>query len=172
MTAASEIRIGDSELKQLARDVGKQLEALGHKLATAESCTGGWVAKLITDVAGSSAWLDRGFVTYSNAAKQDMLDVAANLLERHGAVSAEVVAAMTAGALAHSQADWAVAISGIAGPDGGTEAKPVGLVWFAWQHTAGDAGVESRIFEGDRDAVRRQACAFVLEGLLARLQTA
>ncbi|MGB1581175.1 MAG: nicotinamide-nucleotide amidase [Nevskiales bacterium] len=171
MTAASNNAFEDADLNQLAIELGEQLRTLDEKLATAESCTGGWVAKLITDVAGSSAWFDRGFVTYSNAAKQEMLGVAANLLERYGAVSAEVVAAMTAGALAHSQADWAVAISGIAGPDGGSEDKPVGLVWFAWQHKAAEAGVESRIFEGDREAVRRQACAFALQALLTRLQT-
>lgn len=164
MSAASE-----TELSTLAAETGRRLQAAGLKLATAESCTGGWVAKLITDVAGSSGWLDRGFVTYSNAAKAEMLAVPVNLIERHGAVSAEVVAAMTAGTLTHSQADWALAISGIAGPDGGSEEKPVGLVWFAWQKRDAEVAVESRIFEGDRDAVRRLACAFILQGLLERL---
>ena len=160
------------KLESLAKETGESLADEGLKLVTAESCTGGWVAKLMTDIAGSSAWLDRGFVTYSNQAKQEMLAVPANLLERHGAVSAEVVAAMTAGALAQSQADWALSISGIAGPDGGTAEKPVGLVWFGWQEKSGEPGVESRIFAGNRDAVRRAACAFALQGLLDRLRTA
>ncbi len=167
MPTASTIEL--QELDSLSVKLGQRLVEERLKLVTAESCTGGWVAKLITDVAGSSAWFERGFVTYSNESKQELLDVPANLLEAHGAVSAEVVVAMTQGALEQSRADWALAISGIAGPDGGTDDKPVGLVWFAWQQSGAEAGVESRIFKGDRDAVRRAACKFAIEGLLVRL---
>ncbi|MFW6259164.1 MAG: CinA family protein [Halochromatium sp.] len=137
------------------------------RLATAESCTGGWIAKCITDVAGSSAWLDRGFVTYSNAAKQEMLGVAEATLAAWGAVSEAVVAEMAGGAIAHSQASIAVAVSGIAGPGGGTATKPVGTLCFGWALPEGIA-VETRYFAGDREQVRRQAVAHALRGLLER----
>lgn len=166
------MEFSDQHLSSLAEQLGRHLQARGQKLATAESCTGGWVAKLVTEVAGSSAWFDRGFVTYSNEAKQDMLAVPATLLADHGAVSGEVVAAMTQGALTHSHADWAVAISGIAGPDGGSEEKPVGTVWLAWQHRGEAAQIQLHHFQGGRDEVRRAACAMVIETLLNKLKDA
>jgi nicotinamide-nucleotide amidase len=153
-------------LEELAGRAGKLLLEQSRMLVTAESCTGGWVAKSITDIAGSSAWFDRGFVTYSNRAKQDMLDVAAATLEVHGAVSAATVGEMVRGALAHSRADVAVAVSGIAGPGGGAPDKPVGTVWFAWLVPGGAPQVDRRQFDGDREAVRRQAVARALEGLV------
>ena len=117
-----------SELETLAERLGRELLNRGECLATAESCTGGWVAQSVTAIAGSSTWFDRGFVTYSNAAKVEMLGVPETTLERHGAVSEATARAMAQGALAHSRADWAVAITGIAGPTGGTPEKPVGMV--------------------------------------------
>jgi nicotinamide-nucleotide amidase len=153
-------------LEELAGRAGNLLLEQSRILVTAESCTGGWVAKCITDIAGSSAWFDRGFVTYSNRAKQDMLDVAAATLEVHGAVSAATVSEMVRGALAHSRADVAVAVSGIAGPGGGAPDKPVGTVWFAWLVPGGAPRVDRRQFDGDREAVRRQAVARALEGLV------
>jgi nicotinamide-nucleotide amidase len=153
-------------LEELAGRVGALLLAQNHMLATAESCTGGWVAKCITDIAGSSAWFDRGFVTYSNRAKQDMLGVAAATLEGEGAVSEAAAGEMARGALAHSAADVAVAVSGIAGPGGGVPGKPVGMVCFAWVVSGAPPRVETRHFAGDREAVRRQAAARAIEGLL------
>jgi nicotinamide-nucleotide amidase len=135
---------------------------------TAESCTGGWIAKCVTDIAGSSAWLERGFVTYSNAAKQEMLGVASATLAVHGAVSEAVVAEMAAGALAHSHATVAVAVSGIAGPGGGTADKPVGTVCFAWA-LAGRVEVATCRFAGDREQVRRDSVVHALAGLIGRL---
>lgn len=159
----------NQQLTDLALTAGQRLAAAGVSLATAESCTGGWVAKLVTDVAGSSAWFDRGFVTYSNQAKQDMLGVPETLLERYGAVSGEVVAAMTAGALQASRAHWALAISGIAGPDGGSLDKPVGTVWLAWQARGMKPDCLRYHFDGGRDAVRRAACAVALQRLIDKL---
>lgn len=157
-------------LESLARDVGERLLAQGALLATAESCTGGWVAQVITAVAGSSAWFDRGFVTYSNAAKGDMLGVPDLTLDRHGAVSEATARAMAQGALAHSRADWSLAITGIAGPGGGSPDKPVGLVCFAWANREGGCEAQRCHFTGDREAVRRQSVAHALRGLLARLE--
>lgn len=158
--------VSSHELARLAVRVGERLRARGWRLATAESCTGGWVAKTITDIAGSSDWFDRGFVTYSNAAKQEMLGVGAGLIERHGAVSAPVVQAMVAGALDYSQAEVALAVSGIAGPSGGSPKKPVGTVWFAWGRTGSEAVTRCECFAGDREAVRAQAVRTALFGLL------
>jgi len=142
-------------------------------LACAESCTGGWLAKSLTDIAGCSRWFERGFVTYTNLAKQEMLGVEAALLECHGAVSEAVVQAMANGALQHSQASVALGISGIAGPGGGTEDKPVGLVCFAWVGRTETGQLEQlsreHIFSGERDAIRRQAVAFALQGVLTLL---
>ena len=135
-------------------------------IATAESCTAGLVAKLLTDQAGSSQWFERGFVTYSNVAKQEMLGVAADTLAQSGAVSQQAVTAMASGALANSRANVALAISGIAGPDGGTPDKPVGTVWFAWVNDAGRAQQSMQIFPGDRQAVREQAAAYAIQGML------
>jgi nicotinamide-nucleotide amidase len=154
-------------LDELAGRVGGLLLERNRILATAESCTGGWVAKCITDIAGSSAWFDRGFVTYSNRAKQDMLGVMAVTLAERGAVSEATASEMARGALAHSTADVAVAISGIAGPGGGVPpGKPVGTICFAWVVSGGSPCVETRHFSGDREAIRRQAVARALEGLL------
>jgi len=153
-------------LDELAGRVGGLLLERTRMLVTAESCTGGWLAKCLTDIAGSSAWFERGFVTYSNRAKQDMLGVAAATLENSGAVSEATVGEMVRGALAHSAADVAVAISGIAGPAGGSPDKPVGTVCFAWLVAGGQPRVETRRFDGDREAVRRQAVVRALEGLV------
>jgi nicotinamide-nucleotide amidase len=152
-----------------AAELGRRLMARGLLLATAESCTGGWVAKVVTDIPGSSAWFDRGFVTYSNDAKRDMLGVSEATLAEHGAVSAEAVAEMALGALANSRAGVAVAVSGIAGPDGGTDDKPVGTVLFAWAQ-AGQEPLTQRVqFAGDREEVRHQSVRLALERLLELL---
>lgn len=153
-------------LNELAQRLAAELMRNGRMLAVAESCTGGWLAKCLTDIAGSSAWFERGFVTYSNAAKREMLGVSAGTLAEHGAVSEAVVREMAQGVLAHSRADVAVAISGIAGPGGGTPDKPVGTVCFAWAARAGFEEVVTRRFDGDRDAVRRHAVRYALERLL------
>jgi nicotinamide-nucleotide amidase len=152
----------DAVLKALAERAGQRLLAGGRTLALAESCTGGWVAKCLTDVPGSSRWFERGYVTYSNAAKQQSLGVAAEVLQTFGAVSRPAAEQMAAGALHASGADLAVAITGIAGPDGGTADKPVGLVWFArTQRGVAAIAIEER-FTGDREAVRRAAVATAL----------
>jgi nicotinamide-nucleotide amidase len=140
-----------------------------HMLATAESCTGGLIAAACTDLAGSSAWFERGFVTYSNAAKTELLGVPAVLIAQHGAVSEPVVRAMAAGAVAHSRAQVAVAVTGVAGPSGGSPDKPVGTVWLAW-HVNGHTSAECRHFPGDRAAVRRATVAHALQSLVQRLQ--
>lgn len=144
------------------------LRARGQMLCTAESCTGGMIAARCTDLAGSSDWFDRGFVTYSNAAKQAMLDVPAELLASHGAVSEPVAKAMAKGALHHAQAQWAVAVTGIAGPAGGSVDKPVGTIWIAW---AGPFGLTAQrfTFSGDRHQVRQQTVEQALEGLQQHL---
>ncbi len=159
----------NSDLITLAAKVGKSLLAQGKMLAVAESCTGGWVAKVITDVSGSSDWFEEGFVTYSNRAKQERLGVCAETLDRHGAVSEAAVAEMARGALQTADADASLAVSGIAGPNGGTADKPVGTVWFGWAaRRDSDITVrtECRQFEGDREAIRRQAVEVALRGLL------
>lgn len=157
----------DSEILQLSVRAGVLLSAQRKMLASAESCTGGWLAKALTDVPGSSRWFERGFVTYSNAAKTELLGVDESLLMREGAVSEATVKAMARGALAHSRAQFAVAISGVAGPDGGTPEKPVGVVWLAWMMNEPSALVTRRLhLEGDRDAVRRAAVIAALEGII------
>lgn len=158
-----------TDMTGLAEQVGEALLKQGRVLATAESCTGGWVAKLVTDVAGSSQWFDRGFVTYSNAAKQDMLGVPGETLECEGAVSEPTVTAMVSGALRHSNADVALAISGIAGPGGERPGKPVGTVCFAWQQRGSAPRIETQYFSGDRNNVRQQAVLHVLRILLNEL---
>ncbi|EEY2614303.1 nicotinamide-nucleotide amidase [Escherichia coli] len=155
----------DSELMQLSEQVGQALKARGATVTTAESCTGGWVAKVITDIAGSSAWFERGFVTYSNEAKAQMIGVREETLAQHGAVSEPVVVEMVIGALKAARADYAVSISGIAGPDGGSAEKPVGTVWFAFATARGEGITRRECFSGDRDAVRRQATAYALQTL-------
>ena len=155
-------------MDDLARRVGERLAASGQVLATAESCTGGWVAQAITAIAGSSDWFDRGFVTYSNEAKQEMLGVRAETLKRHGAVSEETAREMAQGALSRSKATLALSVTGIAGPAGGSPEKPVGMVCFAW---AGKQGARSETlrFSGDRESVRRQSVLHALEGVLKAL---
>jgi nicotinamide-nucleotide amidase len=160
-----------TDMTGLAEKLGEVLLKQGRVLATAESCTGGWVAKLVTDIAGSSQWFDRGFVTYSNQAKQDMLGVPGAMLATEGAVSEATVAAMTAGALANSLADIVLAISGIAGPGGERPGKPVGTVCFAWQQRQHEPRVETRHFSGDRNSVRQAAVFYALQVLLDELDS-
>ncbi len=154
----------------LAIQVGAALKSHGLRLVTAESCTGGGVAQLVTDVAGSSAWFDRGFITYSNLSKQQMLDVKSETLNAFGAVSELTVREMVAGALQNSSAQVAVAISGIAGPGGGSEEKPVGTVWFAWGIKHGTTLSSRQLLEGNRAAVRVQAGHIALQGILDLLK--
>lgn len=155
----------DVTLQALAADVGRRLKTAGLMLATAESCTGGWIGKALTDVAGSSEWFERGFVTYSNESKAAMLGVKAATLEQHGGVSEAVVREMAEGAASWSRAQVTVAVSGIAGPDGGTEEKPVGTVWIGWRWASGEIGTRHFLFKGDRDSVRFQSVLAALEGL-------
>lgn len=162
----STMRDDDIELTELAAELGRRLLTKNLKLTSAESCTGGWVAKCLTDIAGSSDWFDRGFVTYSNAAKSAMLQVQGKTLAEQGAVSEAVVREMAAGALTHSAATVAVAVSGIAGPDGGSAAKPVGTVWIAWAWPDGEVTATHFRFTGGREAVRRAAVGAALQGLL------
>ena len=148
---------------QLSERVGLALKAQGATVTTAESCTGGWIAKAITDIAGSSAWFERGFVTYSNEAKAQLIGVREETLEAHGAVSEPVVVEMAIGALRAARATYALSVSGIAGPDGGSEDKPVGTVWFGLACATGQGITRRECFAGDREAVRRQATAFALQ---------
>jgi nicotinamide-nucleotide amidase len=151
--------------------VGEMIDR-GVTVATAESCTGGWVAKALTDIAGSSAAFGYGIVSYSNDAKASLLDVDPDTLARHGAVSEAVVEEMARGVLRLSDADMAVAVSGIAGPEGGTEEKPVGTVWFSWAVSTSNGAridTERRVFAGDRDSVREQTVIWALQGLRERL---
>jgi nicotinamide-nucleotide amidase len=163
----------DSVLAALAREVGAVLHESGRRLVAVESCTGGWIAKLCTDIPGSSDWFDCGFVCYSNAAKIRDLGVPARIIEAEGAVSDAVVRAMAEGALARTAANVAIAVSGVAGPTGGTPEKPVGTVWFALAQT-GEERLECQChliqFEGDRDAVRRQSVEYALILLRAKPQ--
>ena len=156
----------DRELAEHAARLGEALLARNWTACTAESCTGGWVAKVITDVPGSSAWFGAGFVTYANDAKSGVLAVPAAVLEAHGAVSEPVVIAMAAAARSQTGAELAVAVSGVAGPDGGTAEKPVGTVWFAWAGPDGTRA-ERRHWPGDRERIRRLAVEYALEGLLS-----
>ena len=151
---------------QLCGQLAERLLARGWMLATAESCTGGLIAAACTELSGSSNWFDRGFVTYSNAAKTELLGVDAALVAQHGAVSEVVARAMAFGAVRHSQARVSVAVTGIAGPTGGTAAKPVGTVWFGF-HVDGRLSSETRVFGGDRAQVRAQTVEHALERLLA-----
>lgn len=155
---------------RLAARVGTQLKERGLRLATAESCTGGWVAQVVTSIPGSSTWFDRGFVTYSDSAKRDMLGVRPESLERHGAVSEEVVREMAEGALARSDARVSVAISGVAGPNGGTPRKPVGTVWLAWAVAGRETRARATHYAGDRDMVRQQAVMAALQGIIDAVQ--
>jgi nicotinamide-nucleotide amidase len=156
----------DALLYELAERAGRALEARGWVLTTAESCTGGWVAEAITMVPGSSAWFDRGFVTYTYVSKREMLGVRAETLEAHGAVSEAVVREMVQGALKSSHAQVALAVSGTAGPSGGTAEKPVGTVCFAWAAAESEPRTETHHFAGDREAVRRQSVMHALTVLI------
>jgi len=155
----------DAGLRALAETVGARMRAQRQMLVTAESCTGGWIAKTVTDVAGSSEWFDCGIVAYSYEAKQALLSVNPHTLEAHGAVSRETVIEMVSGALVHSGASVAIAVTGIAGPGGGTADKPVGTVWIGWKRRGGYPEAELFHFDGDREAVRRQTVAAALAGL-------
>lgn len=153
-------------LHELSTQVGAELHAQKLWITCAESCTGGWVAKAITDIAGSSAWFDRGFVTYSNIAKHELLGVAEATLSKFGAVSEETVLEMAQGVLHAAGANLALSISGIAGPDGGSDAKPVGTVWFGFADSEGRILALKRQFTGDRESVRLQAAVFSLQTAL------
>jgi len=156
--------VEDIRFTEITRRLAQRLRDRGWLLATAESCTGGWIAKACTDLPGSSDWFERGFVSYSNAAKSELLQVDEQLLLVHGAVSRQAAEAMARGALSASRAQLSVAVTGIAGPDGGSADKPVGSVWFAW--AGGDqCHSELRQFDGDRDQVRRQTVVHALNGL-------
>ena len=160
----------DSRLFDLAVQVGQALKAKGWMLVTAESCTGGWVGEAVTMVSGSSEWFERGFITYTNVAKQEMLGVKAATLEAYGAVSEPTVLEMVAGALANSHGHVAVAVSGVAGPTGGTPAKPVGTVCLAWGFSGAEPTAVTRHYAGGREAVRRQSVVEVLQGVLKLAQ--
>ena len=159
-------RVSDEELHQLASELGDKLKARGWMLATAESCTGGWVGQSVTALPGSSEWYERGFITYANDAKIEMLGVAPETLALHGAVSEETASAMAAGALAHSHAQATLAISGIAGPGGGTPQKPVGLVCYGWALADGTVMSSTCRLDGDREEIRSRAVAAALRGLI------
>ncbi len=154
--------------RTLVTELAAALLARGAQMATAESCTGGLIAGACTDIAGSSDWFERGFVSYSNQAKTEMLGVDAALIDAHGAVSEAVALAMACGAVAHSRAQCSVAVTGVAGPGGGSAAKPVGTVWFGWS-VDGQPDAECVRFDGDRAAVRQQTVEHALKGLLRRL---
>ncbi|WP_422655613.1 nicotinamide-nucleotide amidase [Leminorella grimontii] len=158
----------DEQICQLSKTVGERLKARGWSITCAESCTGGLVAAYLTEIAGSSAYFERGFVTYSNQAKQELLEVSATTLENHGAVSAQTVIEMAKGALKAAQAEVALSISGIAGPDGGTVQKPVGTVWFGWASKDGLVLSEVHRFDGDRHCVRQQAARHALTVVLEK----
>ena len=163
------MRPDDNQLHQLAEQAGAALKLHGITLATAESCTGGWVGMVMTAVAGSSVWYDRGFITYSNAAKQQQLGVSVDILNNYGAVSEATVHAMAQGALQQSQAGIALAISGIAGPTGGTVEKPVGTVCIAWAMAEGTCLETTYGFKGSRDEIRAHAVAAALQGVIELL---
>ncbi|MEO8743594.1 MAG: CinA family protein [Lysobacteraceae bacterium] len=161
----------DAALDALAQRVGQVLKSHYLMLVTAESCTGGWIAKTVTDIAGSSEWFDCGLAVYSYEAKQALLGVRPQTLEVHGAVSRETALEMVSGALVHSGGNIAVAVTGIAGPGGGTSDKPVGTVWIGWKRRGGYPRAEVFHFDGDREAVRRQTVATALHGLLELIGT-
>ncbi len=159
----------DIGLSALAAELGLALKAKGLMLAMAESCTGGMVAQAVTSIAGSSVWFDRGFITYSNAAKIDMLGVSSEILERFGAVSEQTASEMALGALKNSASQIAGSVTGIAGPDGGTKAKPVGMVCFAWAGLNLPVSTSTRLFHGNREQIRQQAAIYLMAGLIERL---
>ena len=156
------------DTSSICQQLAKALQDRGLMMATAESCTGGMIAACCTDLSGSSLWFERGFVTYSNAAKSELLGVPADLISRHGAVSEPVARAMARGAVEHAHAQVSVAVTGIAGPTGGSPDKPVGTVWLAWC-VAGEISSEQCVFDGDRAAVRQATVLHALQGVLKRL---
>lgn len=156
-------------ITEFATTLGAALKARGYKLALAESCTGGMVAQAVTSVAGSSAWFDRGFVTYSNQSKIEMLAILPEILEKFGAVSEQTAKEMALGALKHSQAHIAGSITGIAGPDGGSADKPVGTVCFAWATLNQPVSASTQHFTGNREEIRQQAAAFLMQQLMQTL---
>jgi len=158
----------ENEIENMVLALAERLQAAGQMVTCAESCTGGWIAKAMTDMAGSSSWFERGFVTYSNQSKQEMLGVSPETLQEHGAVSRETVLEMAMGALANSAAQFSVAVSGVAGPGGGTPEKPVGTVWLAWSGSHFTDAV-CKHFDGDRETVRKATVHAALHGLLERL---
>ena len=155
---------------QQAEQLAEMFLKISSKLVTAESCTGGGLAEILTRVPGSSAWFERGFISYSNESKHELLAVPLDTLEQFGAVSEETASAMAKGAVENSRADYGVAITGIAGPDGGTESKPVGTVCFAWYQRNEGGSTAHICFDGDRLRVREQACMLAMQGLLDLLQ--
>ena len=157
-------------LDTLAEQVGRRLAEARAVLVTAESCTGGWVAQAVTAVSGSSGWFERGYVTYSNDAKQELLGVRGETLARHGAVSEETAREMALGALARSKGTLCAAVTGVAGPTGGTMEKPVGMVCFAWARSDGALRSETQRFQGDRESVRRQSVIAALQGVVELLE--
>jgi nicotinamide-nucleotide amidase len=164
------MRPPDAELFHLSEQLGHLLKQKNWMLASAESCTGGWVGQTVTAVAGSSQWYERGFITYTNLSKQEMLDVPAATLEAHGAVSEETVREMARGALRHSRAQISVSVSGIAGPGGGTPKKPVGTVCLGWATTDGTLLSTTCRLGGDREEIRARAVAAALRGLIELLR--
>lgn len=168
MVSSADVRLAggsDRELSELAQTIAAILVQRGAALATAESCTGGWIAKTLTDIAGSSVWFECGAVAYSDEAKESLLGVRSQTLAAHGAVSRETVTEMVSGALARFGVTVAVAVTGIAGPTGATPGKPVGTVWIGWKRRGGDAQAELFHFDGDRESVRRQTVAAALRGV-------
>ena len=162
--------VTEETLRVLAQELGECMTAKGLKLASAESCTGGWLSKIITDLPGSSAWFETSIVCYSNDSKSQLLGVPAATLDEFGAVSGETILAMTDGLFEHTSADVAVSISGIAGPDGGTEDKPVGLVWLCWGKRDKSSYAFPHNFEGDREQVRLQSIDTALNAILDLLE--
>ena len=168
-------KMPDKETSLIVEQLAARLIQNNKRLTVAESCTGGWIAKLLTDLSGSSQWFERGFVTYSNQAKHEMLGVNVSTIDAYGAVSQETVNEMALGALKNSHADYSLSVSGIAGPGGGSEDKPVGLVWFSWaakeNNTLNILASEKQVFGGDRESVRKQAVKYALTELVKFLET-
>jgi nicotinamide-nucleotide amidase len=170
MTNLTNTEYAEPGLEDLVSRLGEQLLSRKESIVTAESCTGGWVSMLITSIAGCSTWFDRGFVTYSNEAKQEMLGVDRQTIEIHGAVSEETARYMVQGAVKHSNAQAGLSVTGIAGPGGGSIDKPVGTVCFGWV-IDGQCETETCHFSGDRQEIREQSVRYVIAGMLARVET-